>query len=53
MWDRIIQLVADWVDRAIPRSSRDFQELLFLIIWVGSIGWFIVLLIINLLKVHG
>ena len=45
---RVTEAVGDWVDKAIPRTGRDFIQLLIAMYWLALIVGIIALFIANL-----
>ena len=44
---RIIEAVADWADKAMPKNGREVFQLLIALYWIGMIGGVVFLLIAN------
>ena len=45
---RIMEAMADWVDKAMPGSGREIFQLSVALYWIGMIGGIVFLLIANL-----
>lgn len=44
---RIMEAVADWADRAMPRNGREVFQLLIALYWIAAIGGTVLLFLAN------